>query len=484
MKLTRRLSVLVAACGLVASILPLTAASVFAGSPCTTTCYVNATTGNDANGGASPGDALKTIQVAGNRVSAGGTVHVAKGTYAENVVVATAQTIDGAGQGRTIVIPALSNPNCGGAGGGSLCDGGLVSNVFLVQADNVTISNLTVDGNNPSVTSSVTAGGSDIDARNGIIDNWPLGVFNGFVVHDVTVKNVFLRGIYASSGGTFNFRDNTVTNVQADPSSVAIFNFLGSGVIKGNNVSYANDAISSNWSAGTQFLNNTITHSGGGVHTDNAGSVAGNTPDLISGNKVSSCAPGGYGVYSFVPYLSPTIQNNTISGCTVALAAFGDATTGVTTNFQNNTATGLGAGVAGTVGAYITSDTLGYGPMPVSASLTGNRISKYETGVQIVETAANLTTATVNRNSISGNRTGLTTNAIATIDATCNWWGAANGPSGAGPGSGDTVSPNVTFTPWLRSPNLNAACPSKGGGGGGGGGHGGGGGGHGRGHDR
>ena len=35
------------------------------------------------------------------------------------------------------------------------------------------------------------------------------------------------------------------------------------------------------------------------------------------------------------------------------------------------------------------------------------------------------------------------------LNATNNWWGAKDGPSGVGPGSGDAVSANVDYDPWL-----------------------------------
>ena len=63
--------------------LPLTAAPAVAGTACTMTCYVDAATGNDANGGASPGDAKKTIQAAIDQVSSGGEVRVFPGAYDE-----------------------------------------------------------------------------------------------------------------------------------------------------------------------------------------------------------------------------------------------------------------------------------------------------------------------------------------------------------------------------------------------------------------
>lgn len=37
---------------------------------------------------------------------------------------------------------------------------------------------------------------------------------------------------------------------------------------------------------------------------------------------------------------------------------------------------------------------------------------------------------------------------LVEIDATMNWWGAKDGPSGQGAGTGDAVSSNVNFSPW------------------------------------
>ena len=44
------------------------------------------------------------------------------------------------------------------------------------------------------------------------------------------------------------------------------------------------------------------------------------------------------------------------------------------------------------------------------------------------------------------------------VDGTCNWWGAANGPSGVGLGSGSLVGPSVTFSSFLGSTDLDGAC--------------------------
>ena len=47
-----------------------------------------------------------------------------------------------------------------------------------------------------------------------------------------------------------------------------------------------------------------------------------------------------------------------------------------------------------------------------------------------------------------------------TFDATCNWWGAVDGPSYNGSGSGDVVSDNVDFAPWLLGPAPDTMCYS------------------------
>src|SRR6185503_2447523 len=65
---------------------------------CTTTCYVNGTTGDDTATG-QLSDPVKTIQAGVNLVTAGGTVNVAAGTYDAATTIPKAVTLNGANVG-------------------------------------------------------------------------------------------------------------------------------------------------------------------------------------------------------------------------------------------------------------------------------------------------------------------------------------------------------------------------------------------------
>ena len=300
--------------------------------------------------------------------ASGDIVEVQAGSFVDNVTIPTSLTLNGAGQGQTVVLPATSNPN---PSSGSELDGSVV---FLVDADNVTIEGLTVNGNNPLLTG-VTVGGVNVDACAGIVADWnEPSSYTGMTVKNVTVENVYLRGIEYADGddfgtGTTDFENDTVTNVQGDPdNSIAIFSFGGNGTIANNVISQTPAAIATNWSYGTEISGNTITYSGTGIHSDNNGG-AGGVADSIHDNHVSLGTSGAYGIFVFVPYMNVSVQDNNISGVDVGLAAFGGA--GGSAVFSGNTVSVNNGGT----GALVTTDTLGYGQMDVSASFSGNALT-------------------------------------------------------------------------------------------------------------
>ncbi|MBK8251918.1 MAG: hypothetical protein IPK82_04535 [Polyangiaceae bacterium] len=431
--------------------------------------------------------AKRTIQKGVDTVQGRGTVKVAAGTYIENVIVGKSVSIIGAGIGKTIVIPALSNPNpCDNS---SLCDGA-ASNMFLVRASNVWIGGLTINGDNPAKTG-VTVAGVDIDARNGIIEDHTKGIYSGLNVRNVEIKNVYLRAINAASGGkSINISNNTISNVLGSEFSVAIFISEGSGTVSGNKISNTSDAISANYSFGIKMTDNVITNSGSGLHIDN------NKPpgpgvllDLIENNQVSNCTAGGFGVWLLTPHGNAVVNANTVTQCDVGFAVLGGGADSDVT-FTANSATGTGA--TNTAGIVVTTDTFAFGNFDTGAAFTNNSVSGFDVGVYIdeadgktasvyldnqhvsnctagVENHADTTivdscvrlnnkgivnaeggSTTVHTSNISGNDTAGVENLDGLpMNAADNFWGNASGP--APTGSGDAVIGNVTFSPFLST---------------------------------
>jgi hypothetical protein len=400
----------------------------------------------------SKGCASATIQGAINAASEGATITIGPGNYDENVVVNKPVTLVGSGKS-TVVEPAVSNPVCEP---GSLCEGN-ASNVFLVEANNVTISKLEVEGDNAGLTSGVVRGGHDIDARNGIITNHLAGKFENLTVSKVIVKDIYLRGIYASSGGSFAFKRDTVSNVQGSEASIAMFAFEGTGVMEANKVSETNDALSANWSKGISFIGNKVTESASGIHTDNNGG-SGGVADVIKGNSVSACTANGYGIWTFAPYVSATVEANKVKGCAIGLGAFGGEAAGQGPTFTDNKVDGTGASVTEglSYGAYITTDLLGFGFGDVNATLTGNSIQHFDTGVLVTQTTpthgdevGGQATASGSGNVIQKNTTGAAGETGTSANLEGNWWGCKDGP-GNNPKC-DPATGTVNYTPWLTA---------------------------------
>jgi hypothetical protein len=389
-----------------------------------------------------------TINAAIAAAANGDQILLAPGTYVENVVVNKSVGIGGSGQGSTIVMPATSNPNCGGMGGGSLCAGG--SNVFLIQASNVGISSLTIDGDNPMLAGGIDINGANVDARNGIIEDFNAGVFNGTSIQSVLVRNIYLRGIYFSSGGSgFIANLNTVQNVAGGTSSIGIFNFGGSGQIFNNGVSQSADGIAANHSRGTQISGNVVTTSASGIHTDNAGDSAGSVPDTITFNGVLSGGAGSYGIFVFVPYIAPAVHDNAVSGSEVGMAIFGQGDPAIATTFDHNTIDGTS--LPNSVCFFATTDQLGFGTADTHANAASNNLLRCSEGVH-VDQPGNTITLRLAANRIVHNTLSLNNTSATLVDATDNWWGCNYGPGATGPNC--TVTPGgvtgpATTTPWL-----------------------------------
>ena len=153
-------------------------------------------------------------------------------------------------------------------------------------------------------------------------------------------------------------------------------------------------------------------------------SFVGNT---VSGVQDDSCyesenAAVGANTYGSGATLDVTIEDNHLPG--------GGATD----------ADGISIGVGGADGTLV-------------ATITDNTISGWEYGIRLDGALVDAANSCANHNNISGNDVfGVYNGGTGTLTAPCNWWGAASGPyhPTANPGgTGDDVSDNVVFAPWL-----------------------------------
>ena len=81
---------------------------------------------------------------------------------------------------------------------------------------------------------------------------------------------------------------------------------------------------------------------------------------------------------------------------------------------------------------------------PVPATVENNIITQNIYGVYLEGSGTE-----INHNDITENTYAVQNTGDTAADLQFNWWGDASGPSGAGPGTGDSISLNVDYSPWL-----------------------------------
>ena len=137
---------------------------------------------------------------------------------------------------------------------------------------------------------------------------------------------------------------------------------------------------------------------------------------LIEGNLIRNYVNGGKGIDG--QFLNSDIKNNAVTGYVKGAAL----------TFEDHYARALSENV----------------------KVEGNTFTGNNLGIYVFDTQTTLTGITVNFNKIAGNKWyGVWNQGGQTLDATKNWWGAANGPGGRGPGDGDDISTKVLYSPWL-----------------------------------
>jgi len=443
-----------------------------------------------------------TIQGGVAAVASGGTVHVAAGTYGEQVVITKTLMLQGAGP-TTIIKPWADNltqvfTGLFWYGGTKNIAGIIVANV--PGGSSVTIKNLKVDE------SLVAAKPAGADYLAGILYRE-----TGGLVDTVAVAGT---GAWSSSDRAFGMYLSAGTNavsVEITGSTITNFDKTGIEVMGGeltadinhnmitgrgsitdevqNGVNVGRDAVATvNYNtisnltyqpktyraAGIMFYhyvsptgksatanNNSITNCQIGIIFNNANASA-------EGNIVDGGTVGLVGIYAepdAAEEWTASFVGNTVSGirdmggyenAAIGANTYGsDATLDVT--IQGNHLPGGGAtdadgvsiGVEGADGAIV-------------ATITDNTISGWQYGIRLDGALVDAASSCANNNSISGNEVfGVYNGGTGILNATCNWWGNASGPSGEGPGTGDAVSDNVAFEPWVVVPTVATQAATK-----------------------
>lgn len=429
---------------------------------------------------------------------AGHTISVPAGIYIEDLTINKSLTLLGPNSAinpntGTRVAEAVIQPATQGTDPFGTC-----TDIIYVSTSNVTIKGLTIDGNNPTLTSGVLVNGVDVDACEGIAGFEGVG---NIIVENNIIENTTYTGVNFDNDNTPGatagnyIRNNLLNNIGNSTINYGIgvlvydnfyaditnnvFTNVRVGIQTGNfhlanpgtTGSISNNTINA-WRVG--IFNNlwysnasTITISNNTINAvSNSGSTKWNgillssiqgtvnatiSNNIITMGTITQNPAAGYSVWN-----TPTTAPLTISGGSVTGGQYGvwvNNFEGYASDAGNTSITvdGVSISNASIAGINVWDSPSNTNSATVTATLKNNVITTSALGVQISGSEA---TSNGTCNQISSNTAGLnnTTGTLLTFEK--NWWGAVSGPSGIGLGSGDTVSTNVDFTPW----NTDTTC--------------------------
>jgi parallel beta-helix repeat protein len=298
---------------------------------------------------------------------------------------------------------------------------------------------------------------------------------NGNQIVNNVIQNAGQAGIFTGAGsGDTNLLIAGNTVITANP-GIAVGSSV-TATITNNQVSGGSSGIQIANSSNVVVISNTTSNNGDGIRIDNGSSHV-----TAANNAVSSAGNGMRVANSTAVTLTANKVTNSTTGFLVDSGS--NAIVLLANQAQSlNTGIRVGSGATNVTLASNTVDGTGLSLELLQNSshvvITGNTLINSGLGFSITNGAGNLVTATFNiitstggvlfnsgnasglllsRNNLANN-TGITNTAAGTLNAECNWYGAANGPSGVGSGSGTPVSTGVDFNPWLLSDDLNGPC--------------------------
>jgi parallel beta-helix repeat protein len=363
-----------------------------------------------------------TIQQAVDAADPGATVIVHHGVYAENVTIGKSLTLRGAGH--PLLVPASGIPLMVDNPVGSVVIEGLDINAPSGQPG-IFYDGLSDDDSNLGVVRNctITGGQSGIFARECDlkIRNNDISGFSGSPVS---------RGLIAIGLGGATRIEATHNRIVGEPvaGNLGITILAASIRIKSNDVrSTFASAIQVFQTEGVIRLNR-LTDNRVGINLIQSPNciiehnVAESTADFTASINAQNLPVGHLRVADASN--NAQIRNNTLIGGNLGISLLRSADVVIDSN--------------------IVRDTVNAG------SILG-------VGISVILSSAGVE---AHNNNIEGNASfGMQVDGTSgVVNATNNWWGASDGPSGAGPGSGDAVGANVNFSPVLTAPNTAAGA--------------------------
>ena len=313
--------------------------------------------------------------------------------------------------------------------------------------------------------------------QNKTADSYGGGIYNNGKVTLSVVQVISNTVTGGSGGGIFNGGQATLSAVQvlsntatsglgggiANDGATAVLTVTAASLIQNNTAAFGGGGIYNYEGkatlSGVQVISNTATNGkGGGIYNSGVGAVL----TMTAGSLIQDNTAGGNGggIYSEeqATLSGVKVLSNSAGGGGIASTGF-DAILKVTDSslIQDNTAD-YGGGIyndgEGTLSAVRvlsnTADSGGgiytWGSLSMSAGSVIQNNTADSGGALYHSYGA----TTVADSCIVGNSdTSVFHDAGSPIDAANNWWGSVTGPSGFGPGSGDSVSANVNYSPFL-----------------------------------
>ncbi len=306
------------------------------------------------------------------------------------------------------------------------------------------------------------------------------GAWGGGIRHagdNLTLTNAVITGNTADAGGGLEVVSGlaTLTGVQIITNTAPVWGGGGMWVDTGADVTMNSGEIRGNAGMGVYVAHGHLTLAGGQisanagegvfVHNDDAsftqlgGSISGNTSTFgaglyvkygaatLSGGEIvdnmatgAGTDDGGGGLYvafGQVAIDGVQILRNTTTANGGGVYVLAGTVTLSSGQISDNVAAGLGGGL------YVAGGSATGSGVQVSGNQAADGGALYQTG----EGTLGLTASCI----VGNSHTAAANDGLAPLAAAGNWWGSADGPSGLGPGSGDSVGAGVDYSGFLTA---------------------------------